>query len=126
MAILTEAGYAARDAATALERADGNVDQAFQVSALASHVAARDGTTRRSPPFAARFQILLDASQTRAATSDWNTDEKLQQVAHPSCCPLRSVPATFGDQSIACLDVVACPLSCMRINGASCKCWLFP
>uniref|UniRef100_A0A3Q2YAA4 Negative regulator of ubiquitin like proteins 1 n=1 Tax=Hippocampus comes TaxID=109280 RepID=A0A3Q2YAA4_HIPCM len=40
LAILAEAGYAARDAATALERADGNVDQAFQVSTLTSRVAA--------------------------------------------------------------------------------------
>ncbi|XP_019749434.1 NEDD8 ultimate buster 1 [Hippocampus comes] len=55
LAILAEAGYAARDAATALERADGNVDQAFQ--------------------------ILLDASQT-LATSDWNTNEKLQQLLY--------------------------------------------
>ncbi|XP_077410132.1 NEDD8 ultimate buster 1 isoform X2 [Vanacampus margaritifer] len=55
LAVLTEAGYAARDAAAALKRADGNVNRAFQ--------------------------ILLDASQT-LATTDSETEQKLQQLLY--------------------------------------------
>ncbi|XP_077365861.1 NEDD8 ultimate buster 1 isoform X2 [Festucalex cinctus] len=55
LAVLTEAGYAARDAAAALKRADGNLDRAFQ--------------------------ILLDASQTLAATNS-DHDQKLQQLLY--------------------------------------------